>query len=311
MEFYRSGFNRFWCCSRISLGPFGHEKLMRAFSTAVFQNPQVDSLFRPSAGLDVKCEACQRFFRDGLTISFTKILTDEAVSGWKFEIHVSQLSLLQIMHTRSSPVNILIFVFDWSLRENSSVITDFIFFMLKSSVETSLLSLTQPHVSPCESFQQFQNTNPYCLNEPMPKAGNCLDFIFYWKGNPVFFFVLLCFSSPAKLCQPSAPQRCIINNTHRLVELCVAKLSQDWFPLLELLAMATNPHCKFHIYNGTRPSETVPAGAQLTDDELFARPPDPRSPKVKRAADRKRFGFIYRLRLFKGARKEPCFRPTF
>ncbi|CAB1346500.1 unnamed protein product, partial [Coregonus sp. 'balchen'] len=74
--------------------------------------------------------------------------------------------------------------------------------------------------------------------------------------------------------------RCIINNTHRLVELCVAKLSQDWFPLLELLAMATNPHCKFHIYNGTRPSETVPAGAQLADDELFARPPDPRSPKV-------------------------------
>ncbi|XP_076857712.1 ubiquitin carboxyl-terminal hydrolase 9X isoform X9 [Brachyhypopomus gauderio] len=111
-------------------------------------------------GLDVKCEACQRFFRDGLTISFTKILTDEAVSGWKFEIH-----------------------------------------------------------------------------------------------------------------------RCIINNTHRLVELCVTKLSQDWFPLLELLAMATNPHCKFHIYNGTRPSETVPAGVQLADDELFARPPDPRSPK--------------------------------
>uniref|UniRef100_A0A8C5P965 ubiquitinyl hydrolase 1 n=1 Tax=Leptobrachium leishanense TaxID=445787 RepID=A0A8C5P965_9ANUR len=111
-------------------------------------------------GLDVKSEACQRFFRDGLTISFTKILTDEAVSGWKFEIH-----------------------------------------------------------------------------------------------------------------------RCIINNTHRLVELCVAKLAQDWFPLLELLAMALNPHCKFHIYNGTRPSETVPAGVQLAEDELFARPPDPRSPK--------------------------------
>ncbi|XP_043394032.1 probable ubiquitin carboxyl-terminal hydrolase FAF-X isoform X5 [Chelonia mydas] len=111
-------------------------------------------------GLDVKSEACQRFFRDGLTISFTKILTDEAVSGWKFEIH-----------------------------------------------------------------------------------------------------------------------RCIINNTHRLVELCVAKLSQDWFPLLELLAMALNPHCKFHLYNGTRPSETVPAGVQLAEDELYARPPDPRSPK--------------------------------
>lgn len=80
---------------------------------------------------------------------------------------------------------------------------------------------------------------------------------------------------------PSSLQRCIINNTHRLMELCVTKLSQDWFPLLELLAMATNPHCKFHIYNGTRPSETVPAGVQLAEDELFARPPDPRSPKVR------------------------------
>lgn len=64
------------------------------------------------------------------------------------------------------------------------------------------------------------------------------------------------------------------------MELCVAKLSQDCFPLLELLALATNPHCKFHIYNGTRLSESVPVGPQLADDELFARPPDPRSPKV-------------------------------
>ena len=38
--------------------------------------------------LDTRSEACQRFFRDGLTISFTKILTDEAVNGWKYEIHV-------------------------------------------------------------------------------------------------------------------------------------------------------------------------------------------------------------------------------
>ncbi|XP_066267004.1 ubiquitin carboxyl-terminal hydrolase 9X-like isoform X4 [Branchiostoma lanceolatum] len=110
--------------------------------------------------LDTRSEACQRFFRDGLTISFTKILTDDAVSGWKFEIH-----------------------------------------------------------------------------------------------------------------------RCIFKNAEKLIELCVSKLSQDWFPLLDLLAMALNPHCKFHIYNGTRPSETVPVGTQLADDELFARPPDPRNPK--------------------------------
>lgn len=51
-------------------------------------------LFYFKIGLDVKSEACQRFFRDGLTISFTKILTDEAVSGWKFEIHVSRFFCL-------------------------------------------------------------------------------------------------------------------------------------------------------------------------------------------------------------------------
>ncbi|KAG7177623.1 ubiquitin carboxyl-terminal hydrolase FAF-X-like [Homarus americanus] len=38
-------------------------------------------------GVDTRSEACQRFFREGLTISFTKILTDEAVNSWKFEIH--------------------------------------------------------------------------------------------------------------------------------------------------------------------------------------------------------------------------------
>ncbi|BFZ00611.1 hypothetical protein BsWGS_03650 [Bradybaena similaris] len=111
-------------------------------------------------GLDTRSEACQRFFREGLTISFTKILTDEAVSGWKYEIH-----------------------------------------------------------------------------------------------------------------------KCILKNAEKLIELCVHKLSQDWFPLLELLSMVLNPSCKFHTYNASRQSETVPSGAQLADDVLFARPPDHRTPK--------------------------------
>lgn len=76
-------------------------------------------------GLDVHSEACQRFFREGLTISFTKILTDDAVNSWKFNIH-----------------------------------------------------------------------------------------------------------------------HCIYQNCERLVELCVVKLSQDWFPLLDLLAMVFNPNNK-------------------------------------------------------------------
>ncbi len=35
-----------------------------------------------------------------------------------------------------------------------------------------------------------------------------------------------------------------MKNAERLVELCVVKLAQDWFPLLELLAMSLNPSCK-------------------------------------------------------------------
>ncbi|KAH9509417.1 putative ubiquitin carboxyl-terminal hydrolase FAF-X [Bulinus truncatus] len=110
-------------------------------------------------GLDTRSEACQRFFREGLTISFTKILTDEAVSGWKYEIH-----------------------------------------------------------------------------------------------------------------------KCILKNAEKLIELCVHKLSQDWFPLLELLSMVLNPTCKFHTYNATRQCEVGP-GANLSEDALFARPPDHRTPK--------------------------------
>ena len=49
-------------------------------------------VFVPLLGVDTKSEACQRFFREGLTISFTKILTDDAVSSWKPEIHKCILS---------------------------------------------------------------------------------------------------------------------------------------------------------------------------------------------------------------------------
>lgn len=39
------------------------------------------------AGVDEDCELCMRFYRDGLTVSFMKILTDEAVNSWKYNIH--------------------------------------------------------------------------------------------------------------------------------------------------------------------------------------------------------------------------------
>lgn len=111
--------------------------------------------------LDTRSEACQRFFREGLTVSFTKILTDDAVSSWKPNIH-----------------------------------------------------------------------------------------------------------------------SCIYQNCLKLIELCVAKLPHDWFPLLDLLAMVLNPNNKFHSFNSSRQSETVGPTSTLTEEELFARPStDPRNPR--------------------------------
>jgi ubiquitin carboxyl-terminal hydrolase 9/24 len=45
------------------------------------------------ADVDHDCEPCIRFYRDELTVSFTKILTDDAVSSWKVNIHNNILML--------------------------------------------------------------------------------------------------------------------------------------------------------------------------------------------------------------------------
>ena len=45
-------------------------------------------LLSSNLGLDTKSEPCQRFFREGLTMSFQKILNDDAVHSWKYEIQV-------------------------------------------------------------------------------------------------------------------------------------------------------------------------------------------------------------------------------
>lgn len=40
-------------------------------------------------GVDDKSEPCQRFFREGLTTSFTKVMLDDAVINWKEDIQVN------------------------------------------------------------------------------------------------------------------------------------------------------------------------------------------------------------------------------
>lgn len=106
-------------------------------------------------GLDTKSESCQRFIRDGMTISFNKIFLDDAVSTWKFEIH-----------------------------------------------------------------------------------------------------------------------KYILRNAEKLIELCVVKLEQDWFPLLDLLAVVLDPKSRFHQYNATRTSETFQAAEE--NKTCYAKPSDHR-----------------------------------
>ncbi|XP_055592891.1 probable ubiquitin carboxyl-terminal hydrolase FAF isoform X2 [Uranotaenia lowii] len=58
----------------------------------VLPNQELECLLNASirlsqAGIDYESEACMKFYRDGLTTSFIKILTDEAVTSWKYNIH--------------------------------------------------------------------------------------------------------------------------------------------------------------------------------------------------------------------------------
>lgn len=73
------------------------------------------------AGIDQECEACIRFYRDEMTTSFTKILSDDAVSSWKINIHnnililcgkLLQLCALHMKADNSYMLELLAIVFD-------------------------------------------------------------------------------------------------------------------------------------------------------------------------------------------------------
>lgn len=65
------------------------------------------------AGIDHESEPCQRFYSEGLTNSFAKILTDDAVNSWKYNIHhcilISCGKLIQLcaLHMKRDNQNLL------------------------------------------------------------------------------------------------------------------------------------------------------------------------------------------------------------
>ena len=76
--------------------------------------------------------------------------------------------------------------------------------------------------------------------------------------------------------------KCILKNCERLVELVCTKIQDDWFPLLDLLALIFNPNNKFHVYNSSRACETsstLASGGSSSEEEMFAAPIDSRLPK--------------------------------
>ncbi|CAG0917225.1 unnamed protein product [Notodromas monacha] len=76
-------------------------------------------------GVDHKCEPCQKFIREGLTLSFQRILTDEAVSGWKYDIHraiqrncerLVDLCVVKVVHDSYPLLDLLAMVFNPSTK---------------------------------------------------------------------------------------------------------------------------------------------------------------------------------------------------
>ena len=83
-------------------------------------------------------------------------------------------------------------------------------------------------------------------------------------------------------------QHCILKNCERLIELCIVKMGDEFFPLLDLLAIVLNPGNKFHVYNAPRPAE-----AKFDDPfEPFARSIDARHPRGWLVDLLNRFGYL-------------------
>lgn len=98
----------------------------------------------PISGVDEECEPCMRFYREGLTVSFMKILTDEAVNSWKFNIHncifnscvkFMQLCALHLKRDNSYLLELLNTVLDPDNKFNT-------FNISRQSATTSLIGLT-------------------------------------------------------------------------------------------------------------------------------------------------------------------------
>lgn len=100
--------------------------------------------FHSLSGVDEECEPCMRFYREGLTVSFMKILTDEAVNSWKYNIHncilnscvkFMQLCALHLKRDNSYLLDLLNTVLDPDNKFNT-------FNISRQSATTSLIGLT-------------------------------------------------------------------------------------------------------------------------------------------------------------------------
>ena len=68
------------------------------------------------------------------------------------------------------------------------------------------------------------------------------------------------------------------------MSLVCTKVAEDWFPLLELLALVFNPSNKFHVYNSSRATEETVAngeaeGEKKADAGVWALSVDTRQPR--------------------------------
>lgn len=132
-------------------------------------------------------------------------------------------------------------------------------------------------VKPNEELDVLMNAaNELCLAELDKTSEHCQKF--FKEGLKPSFEKLM--TSEWNSGWKKIIREYIFNNTKKLVELCIAKLSQncipsdDSLPLLDSLAYALSPDCQFHTVNRLqRPT------ISKSDDAIFAKPGVERDPK--------------------------------
>lgn len=252
-------------------------------------------------GVDEECEPCMRFYREGLTVSFMKILTDEAVNSWKYNIHYCilnscvkfmQLCALHLKRDNSFLLELLSVVLDPDNKFNTfnisrqSTSASFVGLNSNAKNENSILLATtvnttsststittQSISTPSGEFDELINDRQYLISE------NRLIIFFVTisvsqtqSGSDELSSIVSSSTTPTTTSKVNTSP---VNTTVSLNNVNSSKQSPVQQRSNELInnTMATSRN---QLNNSTMPN----AWSILTEDQIYAKsPPDPHHPR--------------------------------